>query len=291
MTVVLTAVVAFVVGVGAFALLDATVFKKSDTNNKKNPSGSDQSSVASYDTYTDLHLRANLLLYGVRLSDQSVTGYWPVFQSITDLAKPSVAAKATFANNYAGEEYPTTWEKMTEEEYKEFTKGTNIDPNDKDSFDFYQIHHNYDITKTAESYKKLFGEELDLTANQIHLDYAFPGVALIYVPSLKAVVSGAGGGSVMTASYGYHNNIVIEDNKAYVYFNFFTSQMAIDDIQDYSLDKEKCHDDFEEKHEVACADFLHGINNYNYKTLKNYRLVFEDDGTGNYVYKTAEEVK
>ena len=244
----------------------------------------------SQDDYLEIQRLTNLILFQRNSTDQFSAGFTPNFESLASLQNLSETAKATIANHYTAEEFPGSdkWQSLTKEEHSALLNALGLDTTDNsDTMDFYSIYHNYDITKTAEAYKKIFGTELDLSQKFIRLDYAMPGIDYIYLPETKALYTGAGGGDILTAKYTYINSIKFDNNKAYANFNMFESQYPMDEIT-YS-DSETCYDDIERSHAVSCNLYLpEGINSENYETLKPYRLVFEKNDEGNYVYKTTE---
>lgn len=287
----LISIVTFLVGAGICALLFLTVFNPcKDTTDKSKSQPGKADNAINYSTYKDLARRANIFIYGVDISDTFLVGYQPMVK-FDELAKLPVDNKTASAYLYSDVELSDDqWQKATEAEENALCEALGADS--EVCRGQASIIRDYDMTKIQETYKKLFGEELDMSAKSISLIlYLNP---IVYVPSQKALFTDfAAGGDIGTQSYNYINNITIEDTKAYVYFNLIVSDYPLGDydagINDYS--KLVCYDNFDRVATNNCAYYFNtGVNEFNYKNLKNFRLVFEKDGD-NFVYKTAEEVK
>ena len=291
-----------VIAIGGFALgivlaivlLNLPSTNKDNTSNNGNKESGNNSSTYTYDTYKELYRRTNLIIYQSDTTSQSHTGIWPMHESLDSLNNISFEQKATIAHNATGQDFPSysdsKWESLTDEDLKIISGIVSTEANAKE---FYRAYRNFDITETEKQYKQIFGEDLDLTKDIVKLSYAFPGIDYLYSTKNKTLYSGGGGGQLPGRDFFYINNIEISDKTASVYFNVLNSHYdytdEIDGGKTYT-----CYDDFEYVHAVTnCRDFLlhDGIDDTNYESLQNYRLIFEDDGTGNFVYKSAEKVK
>ena len=298
--IIITAIVAFALGIGAFFLINTLTNKSDDTDN---PTGETVTAKNANDVIADakeLIRRTNLIFFLFDdESDQLSIYKTPRYSSLSELNELSLDAKATIARGtLVDDKFVTNWETMTKDELTELQKAMGVDvKEDPLTFDFYRVSRNFDITPIAEEYKKLFGEELDLENNKvIRLDYTYPGMDYIYVVSNKTLYSGGGGGEVSTVSYTYINDIKFDGDDAYVYFNVFNSDMTEYDLTsgEVQTENETCYDGIGRTNTFKCNsknDILYGgIKSSNYKGLKNYRLKFHLED-GNYIYKGAEEVK
>ena len=286
-TIIIIILLVLVIGLSVFLAITLTN-KPQET--KPTPDAPKTSSITVED-YQKARLLTNLILLQRNSSDQLTIGLIPNFESLDAIKNLSEEAKTTIANRYTDEEFPDSskFKATTTAELTDLQTALGIDTKtDPQAMDFYVITHDFDITKTAEAYKSIFGTDLDLTQKYIRLDYAMPGVEYIYLPNTKALYTGAGGGFVPTASYTYISSIETKDNTLNVNFSMFESQYSLYDEPNFN-GTEKCHDDIEHKHTVQCNLYIpDGINSTNYKDLKQYRLVFEKDDSGNLIYKTAE---
>jgi hypothetical protein len=283
---------ALIIGGVIGVVINGVVAKPTTDGDDKKPSNNTTTSY-DYGTYKELARRTNLIVYQMNSTSESHAGTWALHDSLESLNNISFEQRATIAHNATGEDFPAyddkKWVKLTDDDIKALGSSVPADANAKE---FYLAYHDFDITKTSEQYKSIFGEELDLTKDVIKLSYAFPGIDYLYVPKSKTLYVGGGGGMIPERDYFYINSINISEGKAAVDFNMVNSSYDYTESLDYTINFE-CYDDFGSKHRISnCADYLFdGINDQNYKSLQNYRLNFEDDGTGNFVYKSAELVK
>ena len=296
--VIVIAVVAFLIGFGVFALINALSGKPTaptaiDSDGKP----VEEKTTLSYETYKDFVRRTNIFVFGQNTTDQMIIGAEPIltFEALSNLP---VNNKTAYAFMYSNLELPAAldgkWEKATAEEEKYVNEALGID-HVYSQLGYYEIVHNYDITKLQEAYKKLFGEELDLTAKAISLSVSYISCPT-YFPELKAVVDGmCGGGMGLNEQYTYVNDVVLDGDKIYSYFNFIDSDYAYGDWLSESvntIDSAICYDNFDKQPTADCWIYFDtGITSNTYKKLHNYRLVFEKNADGNYIYKTAEKVK
>lgn len=286
-TIAIIILLILVIGLGTF--LAITLINKPQESDNKTPD-EDKTITVTPEDYQKTQLLTNLILFQRNSVDQLSVGFTPNFESLDAIKNLSEEAKTTIANHYTGEDLPDSskFKAITADELTALQTALDIDVKaDPDTMNFYVVTYDFDITKTAEAYKSIFGKELDLTQKVIRLDYAAPGIDYIYLPGSKALYTGAGGGDIMTAKYTYISSIENKDATIYANFSMFESQYPLDDIV-YS-NTEKCYDDIERTHTVQCNLYLpEGINSTNYDTLKQYRLVFEKTADGDIVYKTAE---
>ncbi len=288
----LIAVVAFLIGIGVFALVNSLSGKPSTPatpGDKNNPSSN---STLSYEEYKDFVRRTNIIAFYRNTTDQIIIGGEPFFK-FEDIASPSTDAKTSFAYMYSNVKVPSmdTWDRTTAEENKALAEAmgdTSLDS----APGAYFIYHNFDISEIQKAYKKLFGTEIDTSAKTITFSNSILDCS-VYLPSTKALYGGiCGGGMVMTESYTYINDVVLDGDKVYTYFNFLRSDYAYGDWMSMPNSNDFiCYDNFDKVRTANCANYFgNGITDYTYKNLKNYRLVFEKDADGNYAYKTAEKV-
>lgn len=290
------AVVAFLLGIGLYALLGATILKPSTSNNsdKKEQTVSDKSTVLSYETYKDLIHRTNIIAFYENTSDQLIIGSWPSFQRLEEIANPSADDKASFAYMYSGLEMPSWQEGEPSTAEENVAVHEALGHTDYSSEPgSYSVHHNFDISEIQKAYKKLFGTEMDTSAKAITIRGAIYDCQ-VYLPSTKDLYEGlCGGATALLENYSYINNVTLDGDKAYVYFNFINSEYGHGHYMDNVKRTEDlvCYDNFDHKRVTDCEKYFGiGINDKNYQNLQNYRLVFEKDTDGNYIYKTAEKI-
>ena len=289
---ILIAAVAFLIGFGVFALLNALSGKPTEPNKNDKDTPAQQSTL-SYETYKDLVRRTNIIAFYRNTTDQAIIGGEPFF-SFEDIISPSADMKSSFAYMYSNVELPAidTWDRTTSEEAKAIHEA--LGHTDYDTTPgAYFILHDYDMTDIQTAYKKFFGEELDMSAKTIYLSNSVLDCT-IYLTSTKSLYAGlCGGGMGMNESYTYINDVALDGDKAYVYFNFLRSDYAFGDwLSAPNLSDLYCYDNFSRERTANCSYYFgNGITNDNYQNLKNYRLVFEKDDDDNYVYKTAELAK
>ena len=290
---ILIAVVAFLVGIGLYALLSATVFKPTATTSS-NGDKKDQTTeptTLSYDTYKDFIRRNNIIVFRENTTNQVIIGGYPIY-NWKDLVNPTAEQKASYAYMYSDIKLPdqNTWDKSTVEEGKAVHKALGHGDIDVEP-DSYFVIRNFDISEIQAAHKKLFGSEIDTSVSAISFASSILD-CVVYVPSLKTLFSGlCGGGLVMNESYTYINDVVFDGDKVYTYFNFIKSDYVLGDWSSANYDNLICSDNFENKKIGNCYHYFGtGITDYTYKELQNYRLVFEKDADGNYIYKTIEKV-
>ena len=146
-------------------------------------------------------------------------------------------------------------------------------------------------------YKYLFGNDKEPTwAAETGIDRV-AYCTHFYIPEKNYYVSSWGcGGATDVSTYGYQYKYAYEGNKAYVYialgsvkeeFGDSGSQYTIrsglyDGGSTMSLSKDKAY--------TIATSLEYSMVDY-YKDFAHYRVVFEKDSTGNYAYKTVEEVE
>ena len=287
------AVVAFLIGIGVFALVNSLSGKPSTPttpDNKNNPSSN---SVLSYEDYKDFVRRTNIIAFYQNTTDQIIVGGEP-FYNLSEIANPKPELKTSFAFMYSNTEYPEQekWSNATAEEAKTLHEAMGTPSGQETSLDMLFVYHNYDITDIQKAYKKLFGEEMDTSVKTITFSDSIVDCA-IYLPSTKNLYRGlCGGGMGMNESYTYINNVVADGDKVYAYYNFLRSDYAFGDwLSIPNTSNLLCYDNYDKNRVSGCVNYFgNGITEYNYKNLQSYRLVFEKDADGNYAYKTAEKV-
>ena len=294
----LIAIVAFLVGVGLYALLSATILKPSTTaEDGKKDKPAEKSNVLSYETANNLIRRTNIIVFGRNTSDRIMIGEDPIVTSLSDFSNLNPDFKASAAYMYGGADLEigtNKWERTTIAESKAVREvlGMSVDEAVENE---YFVYHDYDISKVQEAYKKLFGEELDMNAKSYNLTATRGVICITYIPSMKAAFDGiCGGGMALLERYTYINNVQLDGNKAYVDFNFISSNYGHGDWNSSytSAGTLTCYDNFDKKPISNCDIFFDsGITEFTYEYLKNYRVTYEDDGTGNYIYKGVELVK
>ena len=292
---IIAAVVAFLVGIGLYALLSATVLKPTSNNNdsEKKDQPTSESSTISYEAYKDFVRRTNIIAFYQNTTDQIIVGGEP-FYNLSEIANPKPELKTSFAFMYSNTEYPEQekWSNATAEEAKTLHEAMGTPSGQETSLDMLFVYHNYDITDIQKAYKKLFGEEMDTSVKTITFSDSIVDCS-VYLPSTKNLYRGlCGGGMGMNESYTYINNVVADGDKVYTYYNFLRSDYAFGDwLSMPNTSNLLCYDNYDKNRVSGCVYYFgNGITEYNYKKLQSYRLVFEKDADGNYAYKTAEKV-
>lgn len=125
--------------------------------------------------------------------------------------------------------------------------------------DFYTYGTGIEASIVAEAYKKMYGKEIKHQSSKIKC------FGLLYSEEYNLYYTQPGGcGGVSPVQTLFVSSYSKKGNKYYV-------DVAISDMTNP-----------EEEITVITSD--------NYKNFSQYRFVFEDDGTGNYVYKTTEKL-
>ncbi len=142
----------------------------------------------------------------------------------------------------------------------------------------------YNVNKIATAYKRIFDEDLD-TSKRLVINSRGNSY---YEPSNKTLYFSANTDSA-THSQIYKSSIIKNDKTIYVDFAFINC----DNLSNFITNTitTTCEDGFTQ-HELTNLEeyFLNGLNFNTYNNYTHYRLIFESDGFGNYLYKTAEVI-
>lgn len=288
--VVICVLLLLVIGLTTYIIIDKVGSKQNDASPvPEEIAKTGENDIDSVTLRDDLSQRASVILTTFsHTSDLTIYQYPVLYNNLDSLANLSDNVKIALAFSYANgsANYDKYLREMNIEDAKAWL-GDDANPtNIENTIGMYQIYPNYDIQPTVDAAKKLFGYEIKLD-DDIYLTETNWMEDVYYSPKTKALYYSVGGGDVVAPRYIYKYKFSTEDNKAYVYFAFVQCDPSIYD----NTPSGTCIDGFGDS-VVYADDIVDGITNDTIiDKFKHYRLIFEDDGSGNYIYKTAERVE
>lgn len=245
---------------------------------------SEDKSFYTAENLQEISSRASLILTKSTLSPDQVLNARIPYATIANLAEIQQDDKTAIAFAYADadENIITSAHTPTVTEALVFLGSTASDSDIDRFITTHSVISNYNVNKIAIAYRKIFDEDLDTSKRFVISSYGNS----YYEPSNKSLyfISTA---DLTTESKIYKSSITKKDNNIFVDFVFVNCD-AISNLVTNTLTT-TCVDGFTTNEISDLA--LYRKNGLTYETYQNYtryRLTFESDGYGNYLYKTVE---